>query len=85
MHAPFDQHHKTATLTLTINIDQFSCETHVKAHALISFRLNYSNSLLYGLPKGQIDRIQAIQTITALTVVKCRKYDHIMPPLKALH
>ena len=39
-------------------IDQFSCETLVLA--LISSRLDDSNSLLLGLPKGQIDRLQTI-------------------------
>ena len=61
-------------------IDQFSCITLV--HALISFRLDYSNSLFYVLPNGQIDRLHATQNIAAYTIVKRQKYDHITPALR---
>ena len=64
-------------------IDQPSCETLI--HALISSRIDYENSLLYGLPRGQIDRLQKVQNIAARIITKQRKYDHITPVLKSLH
>ena len=48
-------------------------------------RLDYSNSLLYGLPKYQIDKLQRLQNTTARLVAGTRRSDHIKPVLKDLH
>ena len=64
-------------------IDQFSCQTLI--HAVISSRMDYSDCLLYGLPRTQIERLQKIRNIAVRVVSKRRKFDHINPVLNYLH
>ena len=54
-------------------------------NALVMSRLDYSNSLLYGLPKYQIDKLQRLQNTAARLVAGTRRSDHIKPVLKDLH
>ena len=44
-----------------------------------------ANSLLYGLPKHLLLRLQSIQNTAARVVTRTRKFDHITPVLKRLH
>jgi len=48
-------------------------------------KLDYCNSLYYGLTKYQINRLWHIQNALARTVVKAPKFQHITPILKFLH
>ena len=50
-------------------------------HALVISRLDYGNSLLYGLP----DVLQRTQNAAARVVVKASRYDHVTPILEPLH
>ena len=53
-------------------------------NALVMSRLDYSNSLLYGLPKYQIDKLQRLQNTAARLVAGTRRSDHIKPVLNDL-
>ena len=54
-------------------------------HAFVTSRLDYCNSVLYGCPGFQLNKLQSVQNAAA-RLVKCRKkYDHITPILFDLH
>ena len=56
------------------------------ANALVSSRLDYCNSLYYGLPDTSINRLQRVQNSLARVVLPSIKYhDHITPALQKLH
>ena len=48
-------------------------------------RLDYCNSLLYGLPQAQIDKMQRVQNAAARLIFKQPKFSHITPVLFQLH
>ena len=54
-------------------------------HAFVTSRLDMANSLLYGLPQEQLNRLQRIQNIAARVVTRSKKSCHITPVLKELH
>ena len=58
---------------------------HTIAVSLILSRLDYCNSLLAGLPKSQLKRLQSAQNVAARIVTKTKKSEHITPVLKHLH
>ena len=55
------------------------------ANALVSSRLDYCNSLYYGVSQENINKLQRVQNSLARAVTNTRKYDHITPVLKSLH
>ena len=55
------------------------------ASAIVSTRLDYCNSLLYGTTSKNIVKLQRIQNSLARVVSGKRKFDHIAPTLKDLH
>ena len=60
-----------------------ACKTLI--HAFVSSRIDYGNSLFYGLRKSLISRLQHMQNTAARIVTQSRRYDHITPVLYDLH
>ena len=48
-------------------------------------KIDYCNSLLYGIPDKLLNRIQRIQNYAARVVLRLHKFSHITPALAALH
>ena len=46
-------------------------------NSLVISRLDYCNSVLYGIPKYQRDKLQRIQNIAARMITRTRSTDHI--------
>ena len=55
------------------------------ANALVSSRLDYCNSLLYGVPKKYIDRLQKVQNCLCRIVTRAPHFGHVSHKLKELH
>ena len=53
--------------------------------AFVTSRLDFCNSLLYGIPKALIRKIQSVQNSAARLLSLTCKHDHITPILKELH
>ena len=64
-------------------LDQASTEKLV--HAFISSRLDNCNSILFGLPEKELNKLQRIQNMAARVVTLTRKRDHITPVMYELH
>ena len=54
-------------------------------HAFVTIRLDYLNSLLYGMPDYIIKRLQRLLNAAARIITNLRKYDHITDAMKKLH
>ena len=53
--------------------------------AFVSTRLDYCNSLLYGISDGLLTKLQTVQNAAARVVTGTRKFDHIISVLRQLH
>ena len=60
-----------------------TAEIHV--HGFINSKLDFCNSLLHGLPKNEINKLQSVQIAAARVIACLRKFDHISDTLKELH
>ena len=57
----------------------------ILVHTFITSRLDYCNSLFYGLPGKQTSKLQRVQNAAAQLVMDVPKYSHITPVLHELH
>ena len=54
-------------------------------HSLIMFRLDYCNSLLYGLPSVRTGSLKRVQNMAARLLTGTATQDHITPVFKSFH
>ena len=54
-------------------------------HSFVSRQMGYCNSLLHGVPKCHIDKLQRVQQVAARLVVMEGKFCDIIPVLHQLH
>ena len=59
--------------------------TETPIHAFVSSRIDYCNSLLYGVPNCHLHKLQWVQNAAARLIFEESKYCHVTPLLKALH
>ena len=69
----------------TIRRSLMSDSTKTLVNAFVNSRLDYCNSLLYGIGEGLKDRLQRVQNAAARLVSGAKKYDHITPIMMDLH
>ena len=54
-------------------------------HVFITNKLDYCNSLMYGLPNSQTQKLQRVQNAAAKIISGARTYEHVTPSLRELH
>ena len=54
-------------------------------HAFVTSEIDFCNSLLFGLPKKQLDKLQRILNAAARIATKTKRCQHISPVLRKLH
>ena len=59
--------------------------TETLVHAFITSKLDNCNSLLFGLPKTLLNKLQSVQNAAARLITLSRKHHHITPILIDLH
>jgi len=82
----YRKNHNTPNRQLRLVVQSMTVEAAgTAAEAFISCRLDYCNSLLYGLPDTLLHKLQSVQNATARQITGTRCSDHISPVLRELH
>ena len=63
----------------------FNGSAATRIHSFVSSRIGYCNSLLYGVTKYHIDKLQRVLNVAARRVVMQGKFCHITAVLHQLH
>ena len=63
----------------------FRRSTEMLIHAFVSSRVDYCNSLLYGLPAYQLNKLQRVQNAATRLIFQESKYCHVRPLPYNLH
>jgi len=59
--------------------------TKTLVHAFVISRIDYANSLLYGISANLLHKLQVVQNSAAKLILKASRYDRATPLLKSLH
>jgi len=59
--------------------------TRTLVNSLVTSRLDYCNSLLYGVQKSITSKLQNVQNAAARLITKTSRFEHVTPILKDLH
>ena len=59
--------------------------TETLIHAFVCSRIDYCNSLLYGVPNCHLHKLQRVQNAATRLIFEESKYCHVTPLLKSLH
>ena len=59
--------------------------TEMHLHAFITSRVDYCNSLLYGLRNYQLNKLQRVLNSSAMLVCNAPRFRYISPLLRGLH
>ena len=57
----------------------------ILVHAFVNFRIDYGNSLIYGIPNSLLHKLQIVQNCAARIISCSHKCEHITPVLRSLH
>ena len=60
-------------------------ETKTLLHAFVTSRVDYCNSLLYGLPASRLNKVQRVLNTAARFVCCAPRFSHIIPLMYELH
>jgi len=76
-------YHLTNVRRITKYLNEKSSRTLI--HALVIRRIDYCNSILYGLPARELIKLQRLQNSAARIIFNIPKMCHITPVLRELH
>ena len=60
-------------------------QTEMLVHSIVGSRLDYCNSILYGIDKVVVDKYQKVQNAAARLIVKRKKCESVRDVFKSLH